>query len=83
MDYWAESVAEHQNVYCTPNFLTHFDLRGIEDPDALWWRVAYSSLMLGFCVKKGHTGDINIQEDPWVSNVKYKCNVGGGPFYRS
>ena len=47
-DYLFETVEDTKSISITPQFLDHFDIRGIKDSKVLNWLVNYQSIQLGF-----------------------------------
>ena len=47
-NYVSDTVEETESITITPQFLDHFDIRGISDSKVLNWIVNYQSIQLGF-----------------------------------
>lgn len=79
--YWAEKIDKHRSIFFTPHFLEHFDIRHVACHEVLLTLLLYKSLQLGFSVEHVPTGERQIHEQDWKSNVKFICYVGHRSWY--
>lgn len=68
-------------MYATPNFLTHFDFKGIADPEALKYRVRYVSSQLGMNLKLENTGCSEIYKMCHFPIIRFGCITGNSSHY--
>ena len=62
----------HQQLFITPHFFQHFELEGIADPHALFFKLRFASAQLGFVIFN-RKQEQNEHFENWV---KFNCTFG-------